>query len=405
VAYELVERRVEVADLEIGMFVCRLDRDWEDTPFPLQGIEIASPGDIESLRAYCAFVYIDAQRMIAADTRLQSLRKRMQSGNRFERSVVYTDTTTFEEEIPRAQAAFDNASAHIEKIVADIGAAGQIAPEDVDRAVRPLVESVLRSGDAFFWIDTLRQRDSYTYNHAVGCSALAAAFGRHMGFAEETIVSLAAGGLLMDVGKSQMPEELLQRPGPLTDDEMGVARAHVADGMAILDQSGVLDSDVRDVVRTHHERVNGTGYPDGLSGTSIPLAGRMAAIIDAYHAMCSTRPYQPAISRHQALRRIYAERDESFQAELVEQFQACLGVYPTGSLVELNNGEVAIVMVQNQSRRLQPKVAILTDKDKQPIGDYVIVDLINETGDDRREIRRTLPAGAHGIDPADLFYQ
>lgn len=404
-AYELVERRVEVADLEIGMFVCRLDRAWEDTPFPLQGIEIASADDVASLARYCEFVYIDAQRMVAADTRLQSLRKRMQSGNRFERSVVYTDTTSFEEEIPRAQEAFDNASSQIEKIIADIGEAGKIAPEDVDRAVRPLVESVLRSGDAFFWIDTLRQRDSYTYNHAVGCSALAAAFGRHMGFSEETIVSLAAGGLLMDVGKSQMSEELLHRPGPLTDDEMDLARAHVAEGMMILDHSGVLDSDVRDVVRTHHERVNGLGYPDGLSGTSIPLAGRMAAIIDAYHAMCSVRPYAPTLSRHQALRRIYAERDESFQAELVEQFQACLGVYPTGSLVELNSGEVAIVMVQNQSRRLQPKVAILTDKDKHAIGDYLIVDLINEVGDDRREILRTLPAGAHGINPADLFYQ
>jgi cyclic di-GMP phosphodiesterase len=403
VAYELVERKVEVGNLEIGMFVCRLDRPWDETPFPLQGIEIGSPQDIENLAQWCEFVYVDAQRQLAADTRLQSLRKRIQSGNRFQRAVVYTDTATFEEEAPRAQEAFDNATHSIEKIMQDISDSGVISPEDVDRAVRPMVESILRSSDAFFWIDALRQRDSYTYNHAIGCSALAASFGRHMGFAEETIVSMAAGGLLLDVGKSQLPDELLGRQGPLEYDEMMFVRTHVAEGMKILDQSAMVDSDVRDMVRTHHERVDGSGYPDGLTGTAIPLPGRMAAIIDAYHAMCSARPHAAALSRHQALRRIYSARETEFQGELVEQFQACLGVYPTGSLVELNSGEVAIVMVQNQSRRLQPKVVILTDRQQSPVEDFIVIDLINEVGEDRREVVRTLPVGAYGIDPADYF--
>jgi HD-GYP domain-containing protein (c-di-GMP phosphodiesterase class II) len=403
VAYELVERRVEVGNLEIGMFVCRLDRPWDGTPYPLQGIEITSPEDIKGLARWCEFVYVDAQRQLVADTRLQSLRKRIQSGNRFQRAVVYSDTATFEEEAPRAREAFDNATQSIEKIMQDIAENGVISPEDVDRAVRPLVESILRSSDAFFWIDALRQRDSYTYNHAIGCSALAASFGRHMGFAEETIVSMAAGGLLLDVGKSQLPLELLARQGPLEYDEMMVVRTHVAEGMDILDQSGMLDSEVRDMVRTHHERFDGSGYPDGLAGTAIPLAGRMAAIVDAYHAMCSSRPHAVALSRHQALRRIYGARESEFQGELVEQFQACLGVYPTGSLVELNSGEVAIVMVQNQSRRLQPKVVILTDRDKSPTADFIVVDLITESGEGRREVIRTLPVGAYGIDPADYF--
>src|ERR1700754_3253514 len=179
------------------MFVCRLDRPWDGTPYPLQGIEISSPEDIEGLAQWCEFVYVDAQRQLVADTRLQSLRKRIQSGNRFQRAVVYSDTATFEEEAPRAREAFDNATQSIEKIMQDIAENGVISPEDVDRAVRPLVESILRSSDAFFWIDALRRRDSYTYNHAIGCSALAASFGRHMGFAEETIVSMAAGGLLL----------------------------------------------------------------------------------------------------------------------------------------------------------------------------------------------------------------
>jgi len=160
---------------------------------------------------------------------------------------------------------------------------------------------------------------------------------------------------------------------------------------------------VRPIVRGHHERLDGSGYPDGLAGTAIPLAGRMAAIVDTYHAMCSSRPHAVALSRHQALRRIYGARDTEFQGELVEQFQACLGVYPTGSLVELNTGEVAIVMVQNQARRLQPRVALLTRTDKTHLDDFTIVDLMRQTDGVRREILRTLAAGSFGIDPREYF--
>jgi len=129
----------------------------------------------------------------------------------------------------------------------------------------------------------------------------------------------------------------------------------------------------------------------------------MAAIIDTYHAMSTPRPYRSAVSQHVALRELYAGRDREFQGELVEQFQACLGVYPTGTLVELNTGEVAIVMVQNQSRRLQPRVAILSKPDKTALDDFLIVDLMRQVDLVRREILRTLPAGSHGIDPREYF--
>jgi hypothetical protein len=119
--------------------------------------------------------------------------------------------------------------------------------------------------------------------------------------------------------------------------------------------------------------------------------------------MSTPRPYRPAVSQHLALRQLYAGRDREFQGELVEQFQACLGVYPTGSLVELNTGEVAIVMMQNQARRLQPRVAILTRKDKSALEEFLIIDLMNQPDSLRREILRTLPVGSHGIDPREYF--
>lgn len=414
VAYDLVERRVFVTDLQIGMFVSRLDCEWSDTPFPLQGVPITSREDIDYLAKFCKYVFVDTQRQ-AEPWRLAppSVAKqpaaappppaRVPLNTRLVTQHAYTDTASFDDEMPRAREAFDAVSKFAEQLVADIHAGKTIDPQALDEAVRPMVASVLRSGDAFFWIESLRRHDSYTFRHAVGCSTLAASFGRHMGFNGEAIVSLAAGALLMDVGKAQLPRELLERDGPLNDMEWDIARHHVEEGGAILDAAGVTDQEVRDMVLTHHERFDGTGYPDGLTGTAIPLAGRMAAIIDTYHAMCTPRPYRPAVSQHLALRQLYQGRDREYQGELVEQFQACLGVYPTGSLVELNTGEVAVVMVQNQSRRLQPRVAILAGADKVQLDDFRVVDLMRQAEGIRREIQRTLPAGSHGIDPTEYF--
>jgi HD-GYP domain-containing protein (c-di-GMP phosphodiesterase class II) len=162
---------------------------------------------------------------------------------------------------------------------------------------------------------------------------------------------------------------------------------------------------VRDIVGSHHERFDGGGYPQGLAGAAIPLAARMAAIIDTYDALCTPRPYREAVSRHHALREIYAGRDSAFQGELVEQFQSCLGVYPTGSLVELTSGEIAIVMVQNHARRLLPRVAVLTTREKAPLDDFRIVDLMRQVGHENVEVGRSLPPGSHGIDPKEFFLQ
>lgn len=402
-AYDLVERRVAVIDLEIGMYVSRLDCEWHDTPFPLQGVPITSREDIQSLGRFCKHVFVDMQRRVGPARPVRTVIPRPAPNTRLVTQHSYTDTATFDDEMPRAREAFETVSTFAEQLVDDLHEGRSIDPVAMENAVRPMVESVLRSGDAFFWVESLRRRDSYTYQHAVGCSTLAAAFGRHMGFTGDAIVSLAAGALLMDVGKSQLPEEMLDRGGPLNDDEWQLVRQHVGEGMAILDHSGVSDQEVRDMVQTHHERFDGSGYPEGLMGTAIPLAGRMAAIVDTYHAMSTQRPYRPALSQHLAIRQIYAARDIQFQGELVEQFQACMGVYPTGSLVELNTGEVAIVMMQNQTRRLQPRVAILSAVDKMPLDEFLVVDLMRQADGVRREIQRTLPAGSHGIDPREYF--
>jgi HD-GYP domain-containing protein (c-di-GMP phosphodiesterase class II) len=405
VVTEIDERRTDTIDLRIGMFVCRLDRPWEGTPFPLQGVELRSEADITAIRELCQFVYIDAHREVVDGPR-QVLTRAKLAPSRFRAGIAYVDRASVEEELPRAHDALKNASEMVDRIYADIASGRELSVEYVEQAVRPLVASVLRSADAFLYVEGLRRHDSYSYSHAISCSALAAAFGRHMGYAHETIISLAAGGLLMDVGKTQLPESLLQYKGSLSASEVEVVRSHVAHGMAIMANSSITDADVVNIVRTHHERHDGSGYPAGLKGNAIPVAGRMLGIIDAYDAMASLRPYRPAISRHQALQHMYAARESLFQPEMIEQFLVCLGVYPTGSLVELSTGEVAVVMAQNQVRRLRPRVLVLSTSAKQPLTDFMVLDLMAQGEVEHAiEIERSLALGEYGVDVAEHFLQ
>ena len=403
-AFEIEERPIDVADLQLGMFVCRLDRPWEETPFPLQGIALTRLEDIEALQRLCHEVYIDARRLVPYQ-RTQALTLADVSRARFSNSTHYADLAAVEDEAPRARAALETASQIVDELFADITSGRELSVEHVEQAVRPLLNTVLRSADAFFLVEGLRRSDSYSYSHAISCSALAAAFGRHMGFDEETIFNLAAGGLLMDVGKTRLPAELLQYQGSLAPSEVDVIRSHIDQGLALLAESGIANLDVHDIVRTHHERHDGSGYPEGLAGYAIPVSGRMLGIIDSYDAMSSARPYRAAISRHQALQQIYASRNRLYQAEMVEQFQVCLGVYPTGSLVELSTGEVAIVMAQNQVRRLRPRVAILSSPNKQPLDDFRPVDLMKLGDKDSVDIMRSLAVGDYGIDASRFFLQ
>jgi HD-GYP domain-containing protein (c-di-GMP phosphodiesterase class II) len=386
------------------MYVCRLDRPWEETPFPLQGIALTCMEDVEELRTYCDHVYVDTRRLSPDAQPHASVIVRSQvSTQRFNAAASYASAVPIETELPHAQQALDTAVEMLDRIFEDVTSGRELSAEHVESAVRPLVASVLRNADAFFWVDGLRAHDSYSYSHAIGCSALAAAFGRHMGLAEETIISLAAGGLLMDVGKLRVPPELLERPGPLSVQEMEQVRSHVQEGVDILARSRIVEPDVLDIVRHHHEHYDGSGYPQRLLGSYIPLPGRMLGIVDAYDAMISARPYRAAVSRHTALRHIYAERDRLFQAELVEQFQVCMGVYPTGSLVELSTGEIAVVMAQNQARRLRPRVVLLSTPQKQRVNDFQVIDLMNHEGPAAINIVRSLVPGECPIDTSDLF--
>lgn len=400
------ERQMLVGLLEKGMYVNRLDRDWVGTPFPFQGFVIASDEDIELLGLYCTSVFIDVEKSAAPSRPSMRIAS---AGSRQvfpKRGPDYVNTVAVQDEVPRAREAHTELRKLAERIADDVRAGRRLEPGVVQEAVEPMVESLLRNADALFWLMALMKRDDYAYSHAVNCSALAAAFGRHLALPREVLVELATGGFLLDAGMVTLPEDLTQHTGKLDGEAVQLMRSHVQRSLEVLDQAGVTGKWARELVAGHHERHDGSGYPQALVGDRIPLAARMGAVVDTYDALRSDRPHRTGDSRHGALQTLYRARDRLFQAEVVEQFLQCLGVYPTGSLVELSTGEVGIVMAQNQVRRLRPRVMLLLDANKQPYQPYRDVDLM--AGDPGMaegsvKIRTALEPGAYGLDPADLF--
>ncbi|WP_394000996.1 HD-GYP domain-containing protein [Luteimonas sp. WGS1318] len=417
----LDERKLAVSDLRTGMYVCRLDRDWEGTPFLLQGVLIDSQDDIDTLSRLCEHVYIDLERWdgplglallaedasaaVAAPTTAREARVLRDADIRaLQGSTPYPEQVEFEQELADAREAHARATAFATRVLDDVRNGRPLSPADVREAVEPMVRSLVRNADAFLWLDTLRERGRYEYAHALGCSALAVAFGRHVGLPEPMLVDLASGALLLDIGKLRVEPSLLTTGEVYSSAQMRSMQTHVTHALALLDESGAVPAHVREMVRTHHEHVDGTGYPAGLAGDAIPLLGRIAAVVDAYDAMTSDRPHRRAVGQHVALQALYRDRGSRYAPEVVEQFMQCMSVYPIGSLVELSTGEVAIVMAQNAARRLQPRVMVLTAPDKRLLEQFHSLDLmVRAHGDEPVRIVAPLPPGAHGLDPVALF--
>lgn len=404
------EHQLPVSQLRPGMYVSRLDRDWTGTPYPLQGVLIESTQDIAELSRYCSSVTVDISK---SESFVRGALAQARAGQGYQMPMLSQIgahprplLSTMEEEIPRAGAALDNVHRAARQIVLELRSSGRLDEAAVGEAVIPVVDSIVRNPDAFFWLQALRQHDPYSYSHAVNCCGLMAAFGRHLGFPDEALRDLATGGLLLDIGKTAIPEMLLESGQALDEEQMGLIRSHPQHGVRLYEQSGAGNGAVRDMILTHHEREDGSGYAGALAGEQIPLFGRIAGIVDSYDAMTSARPYRQALPRDQALQALYRQRGTLYQTDLVEQFVQCLGTYPVGTLVELSTGEVAIVIAHNPLRRLFPRVMLLTETDKQPRARLEALDLRQTwSAYDSRQIsiRRGLEPGSYGLDPTELY--
>lgn len=220
-----------------------------------------------------------------------------------------------------------------------------------------LVSSIDRNPNALMCMTKIREKDTYLLEHSLNVAILLANFGSFIGLDEEKVQELSLSGFLHDIGKIKIPDEILHKPGRLDDQEMTIMRDHVYFGTKVLIEMGIPESIVT-TIGEHHERLDGYGYPDGLRGDEITQFGRMIAIVDTYDAITADRCYKAGMSSKKALQILMQDAPEKYDEGLVKQFVQCVGIFPVGSLVKLDNEKIAMVLKQHQVHTTKPVVKV-----------------------------------------------
>jgi putative nucleotidyltransferase with HDIG domain len=403
--------KIYTTDLEVGMYVSGLDRPWLETPFVVQGFRLESAEEIEKVQRFCRYVFIDTHKSYQQESAI--LRKVRGSPTSVPIEQIfpgrplrpYRTTSQWKEESAQAWLVLDSLVDDVNKIFEHVSDGGGLNVVRLKKSVEPVVESMSRNPDACIWLARLKQHDKYAYQHSLSASIWAVALGRQLGLPRHDLRSLAIGCMLMDVGKLKVDADLLQAPRALTEEEADTMREHVSKGVEIVKASGIMNQDVLDIVAHHHERYDGSGYPQGLSGDQIPPFARIASIVDTYDAITSNRHHASAIAPADAVKLLYRSRNTEFQAELVEVFIQAVGIYPAGTIVELSSGEVGVVVSEYRTRRLRPKVIVVLDAGKNRLRDPKTIDLFALGEDDSApplDITQSLEPNAYGIKLEEL---
>ena len=442
---------VTVNDLQLGMYVSDLDRPWLETPYPIQGVLIQSQKDIDVLKRYCTHVYVDIDRseqfVVQKHAQDASLNDSPNKTNQYksqqykcnetsnrattggdagqyksrqyrcnetesfdtllQRVKDYTDIRSAEQEIPAATKAYNIASMLLSDISVNIERNSKFDIRAAREVVDTLCESIIRNPDAALLLAQLKTTGKELYDNAIKSSVHLLAFGRHLGLPRKELLVVGLGGLLMDIGKQRLPKDIqTKRSFFLKPNECKLMQQHIFYGEEIVTQLSNVPAEVVTIVIQHHERENGNGYPHGLRANQLHPYGRMAAIVDCYEELIWGQPGMPGLRPFHALKELRSNAQNGLSYVLVEQFAQCIGMFPVGSLVELNSGEVAIVLSHNRTQRFFPRIMIICDANKKPYDAPLTLDL-RSAGANPAGVPYTivndLPQGAYGID-AKKYY-
>lgn len=395
----LEKKMISVSRLQKGMTVVELDRPWTDIPVVFQEITISKDSEIEMLQQYCQHVYIDSISYRTIYARSLSSRKRNVIYQRPQLSAQQA-STSLREELPKAKKAFDKSKAHIHQLMKDVERDSQIDIDGCRTLVASCVDSILSNETAMFWLSKIKDKDNYTAEHCVRVAILAIAFGKFLQLPRDELEMAGLCGMLHDVGKMKIPQQILNKPGELSPDEYQIVKEHTVLGYVFLRNHGGIDEQVCTAAYNHHERLNGDGYPRHIESQLLSLYDRIIAIVDSYDAMTSDRCYRKGMPPSQALSVLYKEQGIHYDSKLVQEFIQMVGVYPIGGLVELNDGKIAIVLAVNEEHKLEPVVEIFTDIYGKKVT-KVAVDLSKRATDSEGhflKIKRSLADSEVGFD-------
>lgn len=426
------KQRVTVENLEYGMYVSELDRPWLETDFLFQGFVVRDAEDLRRLRAWCRWVWVDPLKSddvaipdegpvrdraavepapespAAPATRAAGAtghESPASGGGALGRAAgsggpVVPREPDFERALPEAFPARRQAEQFLQGALRDLSGKRQIALSDARSAVDKLGEAVSLNANAALWLNNLRRENEYVAAHCLNVCVLTLGFGQHLGYGGEELQALGLGAMLHDVGFVLTPAEIVGKPGALSEAEWAEVRRHPERGGELAELIPGLPRIAVNIVRDHHERLSGHGYPRGLSGRDVPTEALIVAVCDVYDSMTGEQPWSPAMSPHGSLSVLRQISPGDFGKDLVHEFLNFIGIYPVSTLVELKSGALAMVVSHSPHSRLAPTIMVLRDpRGREPEG-RPLVDLssLDEEELERWGIQRVMEPAEAGID-------
>ncbi len=356
-------KKIAVQDVRLGMYIHAFAGSWLDHPFWRSKFLLEDPADLQLVRQSAVReVWIDVGKgadvaaeavSVAQVASAEQVEEALRQDRAVERSLEPTSTAS---ELMRAAAICKSAKHAITSMFTDARMGKAIDQAVARQVAEDIADSVIRNGNALISLARLKTADDYTYMHSVAVCALMVALARRLGLPDEEVRAAGFAGLLHDLGKMDVPLEVLNKPGRLTDEEFELVRQHPAKGHERLLSAGIHHEQALEVCLYHHEKLDGTGYPHRLAGPQVSLMARMGAVCDVYDAITSNRPYKAGWDPAESLARMAQWVNSHLDGRVFQAFVRSLGVYPVGSLVLLSNGKLAVVVDQSRGSLLKPIV-------------------------------------------------
>jgi putative nucleotidyltransferase with HDIG domain len=392
-------KKIPTAQVSLGMFVQSLEGAWLSHPFWKTKFVLKDPADLAALQGSgVPAVWIDVSKgcdvasAVASEPRQEPVVEVVPQPAlpaAATATPVPEPRASLEDELDRAAQVLGRAKSAVMALFGEARLGKAVDSEICLPIVDEVTSSLARNPSAFVSLARLKTKDDYTYMHSVAVCGLMVALARHLGLPDDQVREAGLAGLLHDVGKMQMPLEVLNKPGALTDAEFGVMRSHPERGWELLRDGARVPDSALDVCLHHHEKMDGTGYPHKLAGDQISLLARMGAVCDVYDAITSTRPYKAAWDPAGSLQRM-AQWKGQFDPVVFQAFVKSIGIYPTGTLVRLKSGRLAVVIEQSAASLVAPRVKVFfSTKSAMPIPVQVLD--LSAPGESDRIVGRESP--------------